>query len=118
MKDSINVHSYSAYGSPSGVTAGAFVPGTAPAGVTLRDAFSGKEDQQPDFGVPWLDFGARAYSPALRRWMVPDPLGEKYRRGQPLRPRSMYYPSMQLRKKSLQGDPEAEIRFLRRQTLL
>ncbi len=33
--------------------------------VTLRDAFSGKEDQQ-------LDFGAREYSPALRRWMVPD----------------------------------------------
>ena len=52
--------------------------GNAPAGVTLRDAFSGKEDQQPDFGVPWLDFGARAYSPSLRRWMVPDPLGEKY----------------------------------------
>ena len=52
--------------------------GNAPAGVTIRDAFSGKEDQQPDFGVPWLDFGARAYSPSLRRWMVPDPLGEKY----------------------------------------
>ena len=52
--------------------------GNVPAGVTLRDAFSGKEDQQPDFGAPWLDFGARAYSPALRRWMVPDPLGEKY----------------------------------------
>lgn len=37
MKDSINVHSYSAYGSPSGVTAGAFVPGTVPVGVNLCD---------------------------------------------------------------------------------
>ena len=61
------------------VLAGMKRKGNVPAGVTLRDAFSGKEDQQPDFGVPWLDFGARAYSPALRRWMVPDPLGEKYR---------------------------------------
>ena len=60
------------------VLAGMKRKGNAPAGVTIRDAFSGKEDQQPDFGVPWLDFGARAYSPALRRWMVPDPLGEKH----------------------------------------
>ena len=60
------------------VLAGMKRKGNAPAGVTIRDAFSGKEDQQPDFGVPWLDFGARAYSPSLRRWMVPDPLGEKY----------------------------------------
>ena len=53
--------------------------------VTLRDAFSGKEDQQPDFGVPWLDFGARAYSPALRRWMVPAPPRGEVLRGKPLR---------------------------------
>ena len=46
--------------------------------TAMRHAFSGKEDQGPDFGLPWLDFGARAYSPALRRWMTPDPLGEKY----------------------------------------
>ena len=46
--------------------------------TALRHAFSGKEDQGPDFGLQWLDFGARAYSPALRRWMTPDPLGEKY----------------------------------------
>lgn len=46
--------------------------------TALRHAFSGKEDQGPDFGLQWLDFGARAYSPALRRWMTPDPVGEKY----------------------------------------
>ena len=49
-----------------------------PEGVTLRDRFTGKEDQAPDFAVPYLDFGARQYSPALRRWLVPDPLSEKY----------------------------------------
>ena len=69
---------YSAYGTKGDVPAGGFVPGAVPEGITLRDAFSGKEDQGPDFGLQWLDFGARAYSPALRRWMTPDPLGEKY----------------------------------------
>jgi len=51
-----------------------------PAGsvVSLRDAFTGQEDQAPDFGIPYTDFGARHYSPALSRWVVPDPLGEKY----------------------------------------
>ena len=29
-------------------------------------------------GVPFSDFGARLYSPSLRRWLTPDPLGEKY----------------------------------------
>ena len=28
--------------------------------------------------VPYTDFGARHYSPALRRWLVPDPMSEKY----------------------------------------
>ena len=32
----------------------------------------------PDFSVPYTDFGARHYSPALRRWLTPDPLSEKY----------------------------------------
>ena len=49
-----------------------------PEGVTLRDGFTGKEDQAPDFGLAYADFGARQYSPALRRWLVPDPLSEKY----------------------------------------
>ena len=46
--------------------------------MTLRDRFTGKEDQALDFAVPYLDFGARQYSPALRRWLVPDPQSEKY----------------------------------------
>ena len=74
----LQVSDYSAYGGRSDVRAGGFAPGAVPEGITLRDAFSGKEDQGPVFGLRWLDFGARTYSPALRRWMVPDPLGEKY----------------------------------------
>ena len=46
--------------------------------VSLRDGFTGQEDQGPDFGVDYSDFGARQYSPVLSRWLVPDPLGEKY----------------------------------------
>ena len=46
--------------------------------VSLRDGFTGQEDQDPDFSVPYLDFGARQYSPSLSRWLVPDPMGEKY----------------------------------------
>ncbi len=38
--------------------------------------FTGKEDQSVDFGLPYVDFGARHYSPGLHRWLVPDPLGE------------------------------------------
>ena len=50
----------------------------APLGTTFRDAYTGKEDQSLDFGTGYTDFGARQYSPALRRWMAPDPLSEKY----------------------------------------
>ena len=46
--------------------------------VSLRDGFTGQEDQGPDFGLPYQDFGARQYSPSLFRWLVPDPMGEKY----------------------------------------
>ena len=51
---------------------------TLPSGMTLRDSFTGQEDQTPDFGTSYTDFGARQYSPALRRWMTPDPMSEKY----------------------------------------
>ena len=47
-------------------------------GEKFREHFTGKEDQNPDFGTAYTDFGARQYSPALRRWLVPDPLSEKY----------------------------------------
>ena len=51
---------------------------SAPLGTTFRDAYTGKEDQSQDFGTNYTDFGARQYSPALRRWMAPDLLSEKY----------------------------------------
>ena len=51
---------------------------STPAWITFRDAYTGQEDQHPDFGTGYTDFGARQYSPALRRWMAPDPLSEKY----------------------------------------
>ena len=38
--------------------------------------FTGKEDQSVDFGLPYVDFGARHYSAALHRWLVPDPLAQ------------------------------------------
>ena len=49
-----------------------------PQSLILRDGFTGQESQTPDFGLPYTDFGARLYSPALRRWLTPDPLSEKY----------------------------------------
>ena len=45
---------------------------------SLRWGFTGKENQSTEFGISYVDFGARQYSPALCRWMVPDPLSEKY----------------------------------------
>ena len=38
-----------------------------PTGLTLRDAYTGKEAQTPDFSTGYTDFGARQYSPTLRR---------------------------------------------------
>lgn len=46
--------------------------------ITLRDGYTGKESQTPNFSTGYTDFGARQYNPALRRWMTPDPLSEKY----------------------------------------
>ena len=72
------VTDYEAYGEDTAnATASSYVSPT-PSGETLRDGFTGKEDQSPDFGTAYTDFGARQYSPALRRWLVPDPLSEKY----------------------------------------
>ena len=64
---------YSSYGEEIIVEA-ASVSG----GITLRDGYTGKEDQHPDFGTSYTDFGARQYHPTLHRWMTPDPLSEKY----------------------------------------
>ena len=74
---------YSAFGDRTDVTSivqsglGQVVPGGS-SDVSLRHHFSGKEDQVTDFSVPLSDFGARHYAPHLSRWMVPDPMSEKY----------------------------------------
>ena len=42
-----------------------------PGRCVLRDRFTGKEDQEPDFGVPsYTDFGARIYSPKAATHLV------------------------------------------------
>ena len=41
--------------------------------------FSGKESQSIlNASIPFLDFGARMYNPAIARWTAADPLSEKY----------------------------------------
>ena len=72
------VTDYEAYGEDTANATASSYLSPAPAGETFRDHFTGKEDQGPDFGTAYTDFGARQYSPALRRWLVPDPLSEKY----------------------------------------
>ena len=42
-----------------------------------RYRYNGKESQS-DFGLPYLDYGARLYDPATGRWLTQDPLSEKY----------------------------------------
>lgn len=66
-----------AYGS---FTTPAYSGGAAAGSVETanRFRFTGKEDQNVEFGVPYTDFGARQYSPVLRRWTTQDPLSEKY----------------------------------------
>jgi RHS repeat-associated protein len=67
---------YSAFGSESEVET--MQTAITPLGITLRDGYTGKENQNLDFSTNYTDFGARQYNPALRRWMTPDPLSEKY----------------------------------------
>ena len=83
--DVLEASDYSAFGSQTDVTydirdALGLFPGS-PSGVQsdpyYRHHFSGKEDQK-EFNVPYTDFGARQYSTSIRRWMVPDPMSEKY----------------------------------------
>ncbi|MBQ0078208.1 MAG: RHS repeat-associated core domain-containing protein [Bacteroidales bacterium] len=65
---------YSVWGERSDKAVG----GSLPEGLTLRDHFSGKEDQSVEFALPYLNFGARFYAPDLKRWLTIDPLSEKY----------------------------------------
>ena len=70
------VSDYSTFGEESQVVSLQTSP--VPVGITLRDGYTGQENQNLNFGTSYIDFGARQYSPALRRWMMPDPLSEKY----------------------------------------
>lgn len=72
------VNNYEPYGKRTANSSASSYLSNVPSGETLRDRFTGKEDQGPDFSTAYTDFGARQYSPALRRWLVPDPLSEKY----------------------------------------
>ena len=67
---------YSSYGERSLIGPAEY--GSERNGATLRAHFTGKEDQMRDFGVDYTDFGARFYSPRVRRWLTPDPLSKKY----------------------------------------
>ena len=46
--------------------------------ISNRYRFNGKEDQEGEFGVPTLDYGARHYTPSSARWLSMGPLAEKY----------------------------------------
>ena len=52
--------------------------GINPTGHANRYQYNGKEDQNIEFDLPTLDYGARHYSPSTARWLSPDPLAEKY----------------------------------------
>ena len=76
--DVYRTDSYSVYGERGSTRFPASAMGQAPSGEKFREGFTGKEDQEQDFGLPYTDYGARIYSPMMKRWTVPDPLGEKY----------------------------------------
>lgn len=51
-------------------------------GVAHPYGFGGKEEND-EFGIEWLDFGARNYDASIGRWMNVDPLAEEMRRHSP-----------------------------------
>ena len=61
---------FSAYGSRIGDP-------TLPRNPDNRYRFNGKEEVE-DTPAPYIDYGARVYSPTIRQWLSPDPLADKY----------------------------------------
>lgn len=56
---------------------GGLMGGSENLASSQRYKYNGKELDRTH-GLDWYDYGARMYDPALARWMVPDPLAEKY----------------------------------------
>lgn len=54
------------------------VSSTLPGGITLREHFTGCEDLDPDFALPYAHHRARFYAHELKSWMAPDPMSEYY----------------------------------------
>ncbi len=52
------------------------------AGAAWKYQYNGKE-KQTDFGLNWLDYGARQYDPLLARWHSVDPAADLMRRYSP-----------------------------------
>jgi RHS repeat-associated protein len=54
----------------------------APGNAEHRYTYNGKEEV-PDFGLGWLDYGARQYQPDIGRWGGVDPMADQMRRWSP-----------------------------------
>ena len=66
------VDDYAPFGTKSTSSASSYLSlASTDSAVSLRDGFTGKEEQGPDFGVGYIDFGASQYSTTLSRRLVP-----------------------------------------------
>ncbi|OWY21119.1 hypothetical protein C7N43_14060 [Sphingobacteriales bacterium UPWRP_1] len=47
-------------------------------GVAANNYQYNNKELNEDFGLQWMDYGARWYNPQINRWGQIDPLAEKY----------------------------------------